>query len=388
VKSPISDVGYSSYFALDVTNPESPVLLWEYSDSELGFSTSGPAIVRVGESFNNGKWLVVFASGPTGPINTSYHQFLGKSDQNLTLFILDLKTGSLLRKINTGITYAFGGSLYNATLDTERGAPQTSGHYSDDVLYLGFTKKTGTTWTEGGVLRINTKESTDPGEWVVSTVIDNIGPVTSAIAKLQDRKRGHLWLYFGSGRFFYKMGTDLDDPDGQRTIYGLREPCFTVLNDIDNTCSSSLTISDLKEQTTSPTTLLPSTFSGWYVNLDSSTLLPGYKAERVITDPLAAFNGAVFFTTFAPNGEVCALGGNTYIWALNYASGSQASSMEGKAILQVSTGEIKEFNLKTAFADKDNRRTVAISGVPPKGQGLSVLIGPRPLQKVLHIQEK
>ena len=388
VKTPIADVGYSSYFALDVTDPANPVLLWEFSDPELGFSTSGPAIVRIGESSKNGKWFVVFASGPTGPIDTSYHQFLGKSDQKLKIFVLDLNTGELKRKIDPDISHAFGGSLYNATLDTERGAPQASGHYNDDVLYLGFTKKTGTTWTDGGVLRIVTKESATPGDWEVSTVIDNIGPVTSAIAKLQDRKRGHLWLYFGSGRFFYKMGTVIDDPAGQRTIFGLREPCYTALNDIDNNCSAYLTISDLQPQTTSPSPTLPSTKSGWYIDLDPDATVSGFNAERVITDPLAAFNGAVFFTTFAPNADVCALGGNTYIWALNYSSGSKASSMEGKAILQVSTGEIKEFNLKTAFGDKDNRRTAAISGVPPKGQGLSVLIGPRPLQKVLHIQEK
>ena len=54
--------------------------------------------------------------------------------------------------------------MYNATLDTERGAPQTLGHYSDDVLYLGYTKKNSTsgTWTDGGVLRIVTKEDTNP----------------------------------------------------------------------------------------------------------------------------------------------------------------------------------------------------------------------------------
>jgi len=390
VKTPITDVGYSSYFALDVTDPNNPVLLWEFSDPTLGFSTSGPAVVRVGESYKNGQWFVVLASGPTGPIDTTYHQYLGKSDQNLKLFILDLKTGALLRDIDTGIAYAFGGSLYNATLDTERGAPQTLGHYNDDVLYLGYTKKDSTsgTWTDGGVLRILTKEDADPGQWAVSMVIDNVGPVTSSVAKLQDRKRGHLWLYFGSGRFYYKMGSDIDDPDGQRAIYGLKDPCYSVLNDMDNTCSDTLSISDLQPQTTSPTSLLPATKSGWYIDLDSSSVLPGYKAERVITDPLAAFNGVVFFTTFAPNGDACALGGNTYIWALNYSSGSQATNLAGKAILQVSTGEIKEFNLGTAFTGKDGRRTAAISGVPPKGQGLSVLIGPRPLQKVLHIQEK
>lgn len=390
VNTPISDVGYSSYFALDVTDPSNPSLLWEFSHSELGFSTSGPAIVRVGEPVKNGKWFVVIGSGPTGPIDTTYHQFLGRSDQNMNIFVLDLKTGALLRKIDTGINYAFAGSLYNATLDTERGAPQTMGHYSDNILYLGYTKKDSVagTWTNGGVLRITTAEDQNQDNWSVSTVIDNIGPVTSAVTKLQDRKRGHLWLYFGSGRFFYKMGANIDDSDVQRTLYGIKEPCYDVMNSIDAACTDSLSLGNLTSQTTSPSATLPVGSSGWYINLDASETVAGYKAERVITDPLAVFNGVVFFTTFAPNADACAFGGNTYIWALKYDAGSQAPNLNGKAILQVSTGEIKEFNLKTAFGEKDSRRTAAISGVPPKGQGLSVLIGPRPLQKVLHIQEK
>jgi type IV pilus assembly protein PilY1 len=386
VKTPITNVGYSSYFALDVTDPENPSLLWEFSDPTLGFSTSGPGIVRIGDPQKNGSWFVVFASGPTGPVDTSYHQFLGKSDQNLRLFVLDLKTGSLLRTIDTGIQYAFGGSLYNATLDTERGAPQSAGHYSDDVFYLGYTKKTGTTWTDGGVLRVLTRENSDPAQWSSSMVLDSIGPVTSAISKLQDRRQHKLWLYFGTGRFFYKLGTTLDDPDGQRTVYGIKEPCYTGSDDINNSCSDAVSTGALVNQTTSPSATISASASGWFVNLDASGT--NYKAERVITDPLAVFSGIVFFTTFAPNADACAFGGNTYIWALNYSAGNSPSNLYGKAILQVSTGEIKEFNLGSAFTEKDGRRTAAISGVPPKGQGLSILVGPRPLRKVLHIQEK
>ncbi len=201
IKTPATDLGYSSYFAIDVTDPNNPVLLWEFSDPELGMSTSGPAIIRQGDIFKNGRWFVVFASGPTGPIDTIYRQFLGKSDQPLKLFVLDLKTGVLQRKIDTGIQNAFGSSLYNATLDTDRGNQLSLGHYKDDVLYLGYTKcadspcTSSSTWTKGGVLRLVTKENADPGQWAVSTVVDNIGPVTAAITKLQDRRNGRLWLY-------------------------------------------------------------------------------------------------------------------------------------------------------------------------------------------------
>ena len=38
----------SSYFVLDITNPEKdPVLLWTFRDMDLGFTTCMPAVVRV-----------------------------------------------------------------------------------------------------------------------------------------------------------------------------------------------------------------------------------------------------------------------------------------------------------------------------------------------------
>ncbi len=398
VKTPVSDIGYSSYFAIDVTDPNNPVFLWEFSHPELGMSTSGPAIIRIGDYSKNGKWYVVFASGPTGPINTAYRQFLGRSDQQLRVFVLDLKTGNLLRKIDTGITYAFGSSIINSALDIDKGNSGSSGSYKDDVIYIGYTKcadspcTTSSTWTKGGVVRLLTKESDNPGNWVVNTVIDSIGPVTAAVTKLQDRNNGKLWLYFGTGRYFYKMGTSMDDPGNTadtttiRRIYGLKEPCYSSSNTLDTSCSLSVTEANLKDQTTSPSSTLDSVYSGWYINLDT----PGTSTlqERVITDPLAVFSGVVFFTTFKPSADICAVGGNTYIWAVDYKTGGGATGLLGKGLLQVSTGEIKELQLGSAFSEKEGRRTAAITGMPPRGQGLSVVIGPRPMKKIIHIKER
>ena len=391
VKTPITNLGYSSYFALDVTDPTNPTLLWEFSDPELGFSTSGPTVVRIGDSTKKGKWFALFASGPTGPIDTTYHQFMGKSDQNFKIFVVDLKTGVKERTIDTGIPEAFGGSFSNGTLDSDRGDSNSSGFYSDNVIYVGYTKKSGTTWTKGGVYRIITKESQSPGDWIHSKVIDDTGPVTSAITKLQDRRHGNLWLYFGTGRFFYKLdaktSVTLDSADDQQAIYGIKEPCYSVTtNTIDTTCSSSVSAGFLSDRTTTISTVEPAI--GWKINLEPTNTSTGSKAERVITDPLAIFSGVVFFTSLSPSADLCALGGNTFIWAVNYSTGAQPSALLGKALLQVSTGEIKELTLATAFSEKGGRRSVAISGVPPRGQGLAVLVAPRPLRRILHIKEK
>ncbi|MCX5811033.1 MAG: hypothetical protein NT178_00580 [Proteobacteria bacterium] len=454
VKTPITDpsdstkgLGYSSYFALNITDPNSPSLLWEYSNTALGFSTSGPTIIRIGAEnvwsstvsytadqyvkyndkfyrctqaydyppakepgidtayweetgpFSNGKWFAVFASGPTGPIDATNHQFLATSDQNLKLFVLDLYSGSAT-VIDTGITNAFGGSLYNAAFDAEKGDIASAGRYSDDALYLGYTQKdtSTSTWTKGGVLRVTTKESMNPANWVVSTVINNIGPVTSAVTKLQDRKNTNLWLYFGSGRFYYRYGTTMDDPRGQRALYGLKEPCYTTSNTIDKTCTSSIS-SGLDNQTTSPSATLATGATGWYITLDAATQSDGTTAattdaetvngaERLVTDPLAVFSGVVFFTTYVPSSDMCTLGGNTYVWAVKYDAGNQAGGLTGQAITQVSTGSIQQLSLSSIFTGKENRRTASILGMPPKGQGLSVLVGPRPLKRILHIREK
>ena len=64
----------------------------------------------------NGKWFAVLASGPTGPIDTSAHQFKGTSNQNLTIYVLDLVTGAVAATIDTltdgtKLTNAFAGSI-------------------------------------------------------------------------------------------------------------------------------------------------------------------------------------------------------------------------------------------------------------------------------------
>jgi len=401
VKTPVDGVGFSEYFALDVTNPSSPVYKWTFngdtsSGGNLGYATTGPAIMRLGSGAKNGRWFAVFASGPTGGINTTSRQFMGKSDQNLRIFIVDLASGTLLKTIDTGIANAYAGSLSNSAIDLDRSNQTKSGHYQDDGLYIGYVEKdtaTGT-WTKGGVVRLLTNESIDPNDstkpWIASKVIDGIGPVTTAVSKLQDRSNNNLWLYFGTGRYYYKSDVlGIDDSDGNRSLYGLKEPCYNA-GAYTSGCTTKLIRTNLKDQTLTPTAAIGA-YNGWYNNLDSSALNDGYSSERVITDPVASPSGVVFFTTFRPTTDVCGFGGNSFIWAVDYSTGGTPSSkaMKGSLMIQVSTGAFAELSMADDFGAKDGRRnTTAIQGVPPKAQGLSLMANPRPIKKVLQIQEK
>ncbi len=120
-------------------------------------------------------------------------------------------------------------------------------------MYLGYTKSedaipSGTTaWTKGGVLRLITRKdlhgydvsptataanhgtALNPANWLVSKVVDNIGPVTSSVAHLAHYSASYgttpdaVYLYLGSGRYFYPF----DDTMNQRTLYGFKDPCLT-----------------------------------------------------------------------------------------------------------------------------------------------------------------
>jgi len=414
VDVPVAGVGYSSYFAIDVTDPETPTVLWEFSDPALGFATTGPAVVRVNarnasgvaDRSLNGKWFVVFGSGPTGPITD--RQFLGRSDQDLRLFVVDLKTGALLRTIdrdsnNTAIASAFAGSMSNSTADFNL-------DYQDDALYVGYVKANAGVWNQGGVLRLQTKGDANPNNWVASRLIDDIGPVTSSVARLQSNTYHTNWLFFGTGRYYYASATSLDDATAQRHLYGVKDPCFTAENIINTACATTVSAASL--QTVTDTTIVDeaiansSGFPGWKIELDTTasvdydgTGAKSYQAERVITDPRTTESGVAFFTTFRPYGDDCAIGGRTFLWGVRYNTGGLPPyALQGRALIQVSTASVEQLDLGDAFSrsvsgavstlHRGGRRSFALEGVPPTAQGLSLQISPSALKRVLHMKER
>ena len=409
-KTPIANVGFSSYFAIDVTNPTSPQLLWEFSSDQLGYATTGPGIVRVGDRKKNGKWFVVFANGPTGYVDTSYNQLKAMSDQPLKLFAFDLVAGpgssnANVKTITTDITNAFGGSLVFSTLDTDRFNANRPGIYQDDVLYFGYTKKDATagTWTKGGVARVITNENDDPGSWTVSKVIDNIGPVTSSIGRLQTHhsnpENNNVWLYFGTGRYWYKTN-EIDDASNIQSLYGIKDPCYNQNTEKMTAGCTTLAKGDLNDQTSSIEENIAA--PGWYINLNGPTsvvseseVVTRYSAERVIATPVVLYNGIVAFVSIAPSADVCSMGGTSYVWVTWFANGGlpPASVLQGKVMVQVSSGKIALKDIGDGSSgDKrkiylDDQNKGESSGTAGGGGG-SLMVPPRPLQKILNIKER
>ncbi|MCL2761125.1 MAG: hypothetical protein FWD70_05715 [Desulfuromonadales bacterium] len=449
VKVTGTDIGYSSYFALDVTNPTntSPSLKWEFTDPDLGLSTSGVSIVRVGDPSTNGRWFAVFASGPTGYVDPTTSQFYGvggstNGNKDMYIYVVDLNatmpftssgTSPNYWKIDTGIKGAFAGPMVNRTIDTESGT-NNSGYYEDDAIYVGYTAPvsgggTGTTWTSGGVLRIlipnlskGEADGTNPANWKVSPVIQNIGPVTTSISSLMNSKTGQFWLYFGTGRYFYRTSTTLDDwappaPQGPtEAIYGVQDPCYSsittpggIVPGFKKTCTTTISQSSLVNQTNLISNVGSS--SGWYVNLNPATsttpataTINDSGAERVITDPSASANGIVTFTTFEPNMNICGTGGYSFLRPVRFDNGAlpPAWAMNGVVFTTLTTGETKQISFADILAGANGSsvsKPIAIAGTASSGSGTdlgSKLAGNplvltftnnKPVKKIIHIQE-
>jgi type IV pilus assembly protein PilY1 len=257
----------SSYFVLDITNPEKdPVLLWTFRDKDLGLTTALPAVVRVNPSSDaktsstNEKWYVIFGTGPT------HHDAF--STQTAKLFVVDLTRGPHYTDINK-TSGSVGGTTCstsspciasNLTSATDRvrafSTAQASAFMGDvvtldrdldfrvDVIYAGSAvcngtatstgcPGTGPVWT-GALWRLTTNSGdTDPDNWGVSaaptklistfaystaqaTTCTNaspckVGPIITAPALTED-DTNKIWVFFGTGRYFSnndKTNTDI-----------------------------------------------------------------------------------------------------------------------------------------------------------------------------------
>ena len=84
------NAGGRGYYALDVTDPLAPKALWEFTDSNMGYSFGNPEISKL----KDGTWVVMVTSG---------YNNLSPGDGVGRLYVLNANTGTLIRTISTGV---------------------------------------------------------------------------------------------------------------------------------------------------------------------------------------------------------------------------------------------------------------------------------------------
>ncbi|MEE8240275.1 MAG: hypothetical protein V3R16_03325, partial [Nitrospirales bacterium] len=343
---------YSAFFVLDITNPESsdyPKLLWSYSSTDLGLTTSVPSMLRVSPSGDtstddtNAKWYVVMGSGPT-----AYDAGVVQSGK---LYAMDLDDGSVTT-FSAESSNAFMGDTLTIDRDFD---------YRVDVTYMGSViPDTSPAW-RGKLHRLTTNDCTSapcsPSGWgvdvsgqrVPTEVLDTfpqgagtplqLGPIAAKPAvAIDDSNR--LWVFAGTGRFYDAVDKTNTD---QQYFVGVKDGALNAActqtnktnchgDDLVNMSSAEVCIvgsgdcGGATDQVTgvSGVTDFPSLINavaskdGWYTTLPAT-------GERALARPLV-FGGLVFFPTFTPATDACSATGSSQLYALYYLTGSAYSA--------------------------------------------------------------
>ncbi|MDD2724763.1 MAG: PilC/PilY family type IV pilus protein [Methylovulum sp.] len=325
--------GGRAVFALDVTDPDhfgsvgGP--LWEFTnadDGDLGYTLAQPTVVKM----QDGHWAVIVANG--------YNSDSGHA----VLFVLDVETGAVLQKIDTGI-----GDPTNKNGLSSPVAVDANLDRSVDTVYAGdlygnlwkfnLADAAGT-WpvpsapffvactTAGGCSAPN-----DPNRQPI-TGKPNVGAV-GAVGT--DQNGVGIMVYFGTGKYF-ETGDNIvsaSPPPPVQTFYGLWDKGTSITDrgllkeqtiDAEGTFGTAHPLRVVSKDPVCYKAPCPSgpVRSGWALDLKSP--VNGPEGERVVSFPLVR-RGLVIFPTVIPDRDPCSSGGKSWLMELDALNGGEFS---------------------------------------------------------------
>ncbi|MCP4406918.1 MAG: hypothetical protein GY807_04005 [Gammaproteobacteria bacterium] len=346
----------SSFFILDITDPESPPqVLFEYTMADLGFTMSIPTPIRKNDVNGIDQWYLLLGSGPIDATSPPLGVRDATSSQHARLLLLDLKSMSLESAFDSdGIvvlngaddaTNAFvtGMLPVDYNLDTQTDAVYistvsgTTGNFAGKLYRLTLRSSDGTGVPNSGSYK-------DIASWSTEIMLDDVGPI-SALPNAAVDSFGNRWIFIGTGRFLVR--NDAID-SSQQAYYGIKEPrdstaggfiwgavdknklvnVTTTGVNTDDTLSSSVdtlssansvsTYSALNTAMVKPPTSTFNANHGWYRSFGQS---PQTAYERNVGQA-AVLGGILAFTTFEPSGDICAYEGSSNLYALSFTTGT------------------------------------------------------------------
>ncbi len=316
--------GGQAIYALDITDPNQfneasapSIVKWEFTDADdadLGYTYSQPAIVRL----NNGKWAAIFGNGYNNTVTDGHVSSTG----NAVLYIVDLETKAIIKKLDSGVGMA----------DDPLGLGRPNGMASPTVVDLDGNSTADRVYVGdlfGNLWKIDISTS-NVNQWDFSfksgntplplfTAVDSGGnpqPITSrpAVSRVSFSQSIYQ-VYFGTGK--YLEASDKTDT-GVQSVYALRDDNSGVITSRLSLRQQTILAEDASTRITS-NNLLANNDRGWYLDLIFNGVA---KGERVVSD-MIYLNGKIIFTTIIPTADPCDFGGESWLMELNALTGSR-----------------------------------------------------------------
>lgn len=307
--------GGRGYYALDITNPSSPALLWEITttsgigtvkDDDLGYSFGQPIITTL----NDGTWAVLVTSG--------YNNISPGTGQGY-LYVLNAATGAIISKISTGVgnTTTPSGLAKIAGWNNESAGNKVGYVYGGDLLgnvwRFDINGTDTATIGTGNVMKFASLYS--------DTASSNPQPVTTTpvLATID----GERIVIVGTGK--YLELSDLATTQKQ-SIYAIKDPdaTATLANPRTTLVQQKVKINPNASGTRVSDSSNYVDFTsgrGWYLDFPDT-------GERVNIDSQLV-EGVLLVPTTVPSNTDCSPGGYGWLNYLDYKTGLSVNPPTG-----------------------------------------------------------
>lgn len=343
------NAGGTGYYALDITDPASPQLLWEFTDAAMGFSFGKPQITKL----DNGQWVVLLTSGyndcPRGTGAQASCALNGTGDGQGRLYVLNASTGAQLTgsPIATGVGSATDPSGLGQILAQADSNNVTKRVYGGDLFgnLWRFKLETATAFSVHKLAAL--KDGATPPNPQPITVRPQVTTIN-----------GSPVVYVGTGRY---LGASDVGTSVQNSFYAIKDDLTTTTtynsprtyssfigqSATDTTCPSGTDVSiclpgqvvRTVTQVTGASSDSLTNMNGWYVDF------PAGSNEIEFTDPKLTLGTLAFSTSVpkAPTSQACtpktgASDGDAFGYMLDYLTGGAVGTTSGVIATNLGSG--------------------------------------------------
>lgn len=326
--------GGRGYYALDVTNPAAPALLWEFTDTtgigtvkdaDLGYGFGHPVITQK----NDGTWVVLVTSGYN---NTSPGNGKGY------LYVLNAGTGAIISKIttNVGNTTTPSGLAKIAGWNNEPAGNRVGYVYGGDLLgnlwRFDINSSVTATVADG---EVGTGDVMKLAALYSDTAGTNPQPITTTpvLGKINEKRV----IFIGTGKYLetgdltttqVQTQYAIKDDDATTTLVNPRNSLVQqyLINDPAGTATRLSSGSSATTATTPINTVNFYTGRGWFVDLPDT-------GERVNIDS-ELVQGTLLVPSIVPSNTVCSPGGYGWLNFFDYKTGGAINTATDLASLK------------------------------------------------------
>lgn len=326
--------GGQGIFALDVTNPGSfnegnaaSLFLWEFSDKndiDMGYSYSEPSIAKMPD----GSWVAVFGNGYNNTVADGQVSTTG----NAVLYIVDIASGTVLKKIDTGV-----GDVNNPNGLASPALVDINNDYIVDYIYAGDLY--------GNMWKFDVTDSNE-SNWDVSWGSGGVKkplfttatgqPITTRPSVGYHPERNGQMVYFGTGKYLERTDNGaIGEPN--QSFYGIWDKNETAATGLPVLSADLLSQEILEESVetfgsnkyeiriTSDYPIDWDSHEGWKIDLLNRYKTPiDNNGERQVSESVLR-NGRVIFTTVLPSDTPCSPGGTSWLMEMAASNGGSLS---------------------------------------------------------------